>query len=108
MWIFGNETSSGIDDPMWCGIARFTRRTVALFRISLCSLDRPVSTSQGTACLVELVKRGGPNVMFRGSLPRMIEISLGGVLYFSAMAATKKALGWVDEEDEEPDEKKGE
>ena len=46
--------------------------------------------------------------MFRGSLPRMIEISLGGVLYFSAMAATKKALGWVDEEDEEPDEKKGE
>lgn len=27
----------------------------------------------------------------------MIEISLGGVLYFSAMAATKKALGWEEE-----------
>ena len=53
---------------------------------------------------MELVKRGGPNVLFRGSLPRMIEISVGGVLYFSAMAATKKALGWVDEGEEEEEE----
>lgn len=63
-----------------------------------------VSTTQGTACLAELVKRGGPKVLLRGSLPRMIEISVGGVLYFSAMTATKQALGWVDEEEEKNEE----
>ncbi|EEH57251.1 mitochondrial carrier family [Micromonas pusilla CCMP1545] len=50
----------------------------------------------GVMCLVELVRQGGPGVLVRGSLPRMLEISLGGTLYFSALEATKKALGWVD------------
>ena len=61
---------------------------------------------KGTACLFELVKRGGSGVLFRGSVPRMIEISVGGVLYFSAMAATKKALGWVDEVDADNNKEK--
>ena len=52
---------------------------------------------RGITCLVELVKRGGPRVLLRGAVPRMAEISLGGVLYFSALERTKRMLGWEDE-----------
>jgi solute carrier family 25 S-adenosylmethionine transporter 26 len=34
--------------------------------------------------------------LLRGSLPRMVEISLGGVLYFSALEHTKRVLGYHD------------
>ena len=50
----------------------------------------------GTECLVQMVKQGGPGVLLRGSLPRMVEISLGGVLYFSALEHTKRVLGYHD------------
>ena len=65
----------------------------------VCALSAGMECT-GTSCLLQLVKSGGPGVLLRGSLPRMIEISVGGVLYFSAMTATKKALGWVDDVEE--------
>jgi solute carrier family 25 S-adenosylmethionine transporter 26 len=49
---------------------------------------------KGASCLTELVKRGGPGVLLRGAAPRMLEISLGGAIYFSALEAAKRALGW--------------
>ena len=49
---------------------------------------------RGAACLAQLVKTGGPKVLLRGAVPRMVEISVGGALYFSALERTKKALGW--------------
>ena len=50
----------------------------------------------GVACLRDLVRQGGAKVLLRGSLPRMVEISLGGVLYFSALEHTKRVLGYHD------------
>ena len=39
---------------------------------------------------------GRARVLLRGSLPRMVEISLGVVLYFSALEHTKRVLGYHD------------
>jgi solute carrier family 25 S-adenosylmethionine transporter 26 len=49
---------------------------------------------RGASCLAALVSRGGPGVLLRGAAPRMLEISLGGAIYFSALEAAKRALGW--------------
>ena len=49
---------------------------------------------RGASCLAVLVRRGGPGVLLRGAAPRMLEISLGGAIYFSALEAAKRALGW--------------
>ena len=49
---------------------------------------------RGASCLAALVRRGGPGVLLRGAAPRMLEISLGGAIYFSALEAAKRALGW--------------
>ena len=42
---------------------------------------------RGASCLAALVQRGGPGVLLRGAAPRMLEISLGGAIYFSALEA---------------------
>jgi len=67
----------------------------------VCALSAGVKC-KGMACLAALVRRGGAGVLLRGSLPRMVEISLGGVLYFSASEAVKKALGLEEEETDHP------
>ena len=61
----------------------------------VCAMRAGLSCT-GTECLVQMVKQGGPAVLLRGSLPRMVEISLGGVLYFSALEHTKRVLGYHD------------
>ena len=55
---------------------------------------------RGASCLAALVQRGGPGVL-RGAAPRMLEISLGGAIYFSALEAAKRALGWDESESQE-------
>ena len=42
----------------------------------------------------------------RGAAPRMLEISLGGAIYFSALEAAKRALGWEEGGAEEETEAK--
>jgi solute carrier family 25 S-adenosylmethionine transporter 26 len=56
---------------------------------------------RGASCLAALVRRGGPGVLLRGAAPRMLEISLGGAIYFSALEAAKRALGWDESESRE-------
>ena len=40
-------------------------------------------------------------MLLRGAAPRMLEISLGGAIYFSALEAAKRALGWDESESQE-------
>ncbi len=61
---------------------------------------------RGASCLAALVRRGGPGVLLRGAAPRMLEISLGGAIYFSALEAAKRALGWEEGGAEEETEAK--
>ena len=56
---------------------------------------------RGASCLAVLVQRGGPGVLLRGAAPRMLEISLGGAIYFSALEAAKRALGGDESESRE-------
>jgi|TARA_B110000093_G_scaffold60534_1_gene65614 solute carrier family 25 S-adenosylmethionine transporter 26 len=51
---------------------------------------------KGASCVVALIQKGGPQVLLRGAVPRVLEISLGGAVYFSALEAAKRSLGWDD------------
>ena len=58
----------------------------------VCALSFGIECS-GPSCVVALIKKGGPQVLLRGAVPRVLEISLGGAIYFSALEAAKRHLG---------------
>ena len=47
---------------------------------------------KGPSCIIQLAEKGGPRIFFRGAIPRMIEIGIGGALYFSVIEGVGRFL----------------